>query len=339
MTRACAAPGAPLAQAVNVTRRFGRFTAVDQVSMSIHPGEIVGLLGANGAGKTTLIRMMLGLVLPATGTVALFGRPPGRETRTRLGYVPQGLGLWSDLTVTENLRFVAHAYRHRPATETGELAEAATSLAGDISLGLQRQLAFTAALGHHPELLILDEPTSGADPLSRARLWDTIHSQAEQGTGILVTTHYMQEAQQCDRLILMSHGRQAAAGTEEDIIGETTAVEVDTTDWAAAFAALGSTGLPVTLAGRTVRIAGTPPGQVGDALATAGIHAEVRQVPATLEEKMVIIERASLRLSSGGRLLIACARRTGAEHSGRFSLSCRNRPCCTSGGCCSCSGR
>ncbi|MGH3375677.1 MAG: ABC transporter ATP-binding protein [Actinoallomurus sp.] len=282
----------PLARADAATCRFGDFTAVDHVSMTVLPGEIVGLLGANGAGKTTLIRMLLGLIIPTSGTVTLFGYPPSRRSRTRLGYVPQGLGLYADLTVEENLAFVTHAFDQPPAELPSALAGASGRLVGGIGLGLQRRLAFTAALQHRPGLLILDEPTSGADPLSRAWLWDIIHSQAEQGTGVLVTTHYMQEAQQCDRLVMLSHGHEVATGSESDIIGSTTAVEVDTADWARAFAALNTAALPVTLADRHVRVAGTSPDTVRAALESAGVPAQIQEVPATLEERMTIIDRA-----------------------------------------------
>ncbi|MFG2430834.1 ABC transporter ATP-binding protein [Streptomyces sp. NPDC048590] len=274
-----------------VTKRYGSFTAVDTVTMDVGPGEIVGLLGANGAGKTTLIRLLLGLAVPTDGTVTAFGRTPDRTTRGRLGYVPQGLGLWQTLTVAENIAFVSAAFGAPPPPLEPALAAVEHRLVGEIGLGLQRQLAFTIALGHHPELLVLDEPTSGVDPLSRARLWDAVHQQAEAGTGVLVTTHYMQEAQQCDRLILMSHGRAVAAGTETEIIGTTIACEVDTLHWADAFAALDNANLPVTLNGTRVRLADTPPGTVRTALVQAGITADVHEVPATLEEKMTVIDR------------------------------------------------
>jgi ABC-2 type transport system ATP-binding protein/ribosome-dependent ATPase len=285
----------PLAAADSVTQRFGDFTAVNDMSMTVEAGEIVGLLGANGAGKTTLIRMLLGLIVPTQGTIRLFGRPPTRETRVKLGYVPQGLGLYTDLTAVENLEFVAQAYGEHTASDApGAPPGTGDRLVGGIGLGMQRRLAFNAALGHRPSLLILDEPTSGVDPLSRTRLWDIIHTQAEGGVGVLVTTHYMQEAEQCDRLVLMSHGRQVAAGTDADIIGDTTAVEVDpAADWSRAFAALDTAGLPVTLAGRHVRVADTAPDKVRAVLRTAGIEAEIQQVPATLEEKMVIIDRTT----------------------------------------------
>ncbi|MGY0235308.1 ABC transporter ATP-binding protein [Longispora urticae] len=279
----------------SATRRFGTFTAVDAVSMSVGPGEIVGLLGANGAGKTTLLKMILGLTAPTSGRVRLFGAAPSRATRTRLGYVAQGLGLYATLTVAENLAFVTAAYgqKTKPVL-TGALAAARDRLVGDIGLGLQRQLAFTAALAHRPELLILDEPTSGVDGLARARLWDTIHAEAERGVGVLVTTHYMQEAQQCDRLVLMARGAAVAAGTEADIVAGTTAVAARTDDWAAAFDALHRAGLAVTLAGRSVRVADAEPDTVEAVLHAAGVPADVRQVPATLEEKMIGICRIDL---------------------------------------------
>ncbi|MCQ4212481.1 ABC transporter ATP-binding protein [Streptomyces longispororuber] len=284
---------APLIRADRVTKRYGSFTAVDTVSLDVFPGEIVGLLGANGAGKTTLIKNLLGLTVPTEGAVIAFGRLPDRATRGRLGYVPQGLGLWPTLTVAENISFASAAFQAETPTLEPALAAVQDRLVGEIGLGLQRQLAFTIALAHHPELLVLDEPTSGVEPLARARLWDTVHDQADQGVGVLVTTHYMQEAQQCDRLVLMSHGKAVAAGSERDIIGNTTACEVDTPHWAAAFAALDEAGLPVTLNGRRVRLADTPSDTITRVLHGAHITADVREVPATLEEKMTVIDRAA----------------------------------------------
>ncbi|MFI6646371.1 ABC transporter ATP-binding protein [Streptomyces sp. NPDC050529] len=289
-----ASPAArPLASVVSVGRRYGSFTAVDDVTMQVGAGEIVGLLGANGAGKTTLIRLMLGLSVPTSGSVALFGQTPDRTTRRRLGYVPQGLGLWESLSVSQNLRFANAAFGVDDPKLPPALRAVRDRPVGAIGLGLQRQLAFTIALAHEPELLVLDEPTSGVDPLSRARLWDAVHAEADRGAGVLVTTHYMQEAQQCDRLVLMSHGRAVAEGTERDIIGATTACEVDTEQWATAFEALDRASLPVTLAGRRVRLADTSPDTVRVALSAAGVVADSREVPATLEETMTVIDRAA----------------------------------------------
>jgi ABC-2 type transport system ATP-binding protein len=161
----------PLAQSLAATRRFGRFTAVDAVDMQVGAGEVIGLLGANGAGKTTLIRMLLGLLRPSSGAVLLFGEPPSRDTRRRLGYVPQGLGLYDDLTPAENLTFAQSAFGEGSAVVPAELSRYAAVPVGRLPLGVQRRVAFTQALAHQPDLLVLDEPTSGADPMARARLW------------------------------------------------------------------------------------------------------------------------------------------------------------------------
>jgi ABC-type multidrug transport system ATPase subunit len=280
-------------RARHVTRRFGAFTAVDDVSMQVQPGEVVGLLGANGAGKTTLIRMLLGLIAVTSGSVELLGGPPGRERRRRLGYVPQGLGLYGDLTVRENLSFSARAYGSAEPKLPPALTGHAGVLVRELPLGAQRQVAFLAALAHSPELLVLDEPTSGVDVLARAALWDTIRAQAERGAGVLVTTHYMQEAQQCDRLLLMANGQLVAQGSEADIIGSTTAVAVHTGDWAKAFTALNAAGQPVMLEGRAIRVANADPAELQQVLNAAGIQASLQPVPATIEERMLVLARAT----------------------------------------------
>jgi len=274
-----------LLEARSLTRRFGSFTAVDGVDLTVDGGEIVGVLGANGAGKTTLMRMILGLLRPSSGTVLLFGRPPSRGTRRSIGYVPQGMGLYRDLTAAENLAFAAAAFGvpagpPPPGTETG--------LVGRMPLGPQRRLAFAVARQHHPRLLVLDEPTSGVAPLTRVRLWDQIREQAAAGAAILVTTHYMDEARQADRLVLLAGGRVVGEGREQDIVGEATAVVVHTGDWSGAFAALEAAGLAASLAGREVRLPGAGPDEVRRTLAAAGITAEVSSAPATLEEAMVL---------------------------------------------------
>ena len=171
------------------------------------------------------------------------------------------------------------------------LAGRADVLVRELPLGAQRQVAFLAALAHSPEVLVLDKPTSGVDALARAALWDTIRGQAEHGAGVLVTTHYMQEAQQCDRLLLMSNGQLVAQGSEADIIGATTAVAVRTGDWARAFAALNAAGAPVMLAGRAIRVANANPGELEDVLTAAGIQATLQPVPATIEERMLVLAR------------------------------------------------
>jgi ABC-2 type transport system ATP-binding protein len=285
---------AVLLRADRVSRTFGAFTAVDDVTMHVGPGEVVGLLGANGAGKTTLIRMLLGLLATTVGDVELLGGPPDLELRRRLGYVPQGLGLYRDLTVLENLAFTAQAYGAAPPELSESLRPVADRLVMQLPLGLQRQLAFIAALAHDPEVLVLDEPTSGVDALARAALWDTVHEQAEKGVGVLVTTHNMKEAEQCDRLLLMSQARLVAQGSEADIIGSTTAIAVRTSDWARAFAVLNEAAQPVMLAGRDVRVADADADHVRTILADAGVTAVVTGVPATIEERMMVLARAPL---------------------------------------------
>src|ERR1019366_4849008 len=160
----------------------------------------------NCAGKTTLIRLVLGLLRPTRGEVLLFGAPPSMGTRRRVGYVPQTLGLYDDMTVLENWTFTAAAF----GTERGPLppgiGEVQDELVGPLPLGVQRRVAFAVAFSHRPELLVLDEPTSGVGPLSRARLWQDIRDSAEHGTGVLVTTHNMEEAEQCDRLVVRLRG-------------------------------------------------------------------------------------------------------------------------------------
>jgi ABC-2 type transport system ATP-binding protein len=283
---------APLIEAVGLTRRFGSFVAVDEVSFAVGTGEVVGLLGANGAGKTTTIRMLLGLLAPTAGDARLLGGPPSQENRAQLGYVPQGLGLYQELTATENVAFSAAAYGAQPAPLTGMLATSPDRLVRDLPLGLRRQLAFVCALQHSPRALVLDEPTSGVEPLARAHLWDTIRAQADAGVGVLVTTHYMQEARQCDRLLLMSRARIVGAGSESDIVGDTRVVQVTAQSWQRAFDALNAAELPVTLAGTAVRVTGVDAGEVERLLAGAGVAATVEPVPASIDERMVVLARS-----------------------------------------------
>ncbi len=282
-----------LAQTMAVTRRFGSQEAVSRVDLQVSPGEVVGLLGANGAGKTTLIRLALGLLRPTSGGVRLFELPPSRATRARIGYVPQGLGLYDDLTVAENLAFAARAFGHAVRRDRldADLRTALGTLVRDLPLGLRRRVAFAAALAHDPELLVLDEPTSGVEPLARARLWETIRTAAENGAGVLVTTHHMSEASECDRLVVMVNGAVAAAGTVASIVGDLRTVAVDAERWEGAFAALDAAGLPVALVGRSLRVPGAPIEGVDRVLRAAKVEARLEVEPATFDEAFVAIAR------------------------------------------------
>ena len=282
----------PLAEATDVTRRFGHLLAVVRAGLRVDRGEVVGLLGANGAGKTTLIRILLGLLPPSDGAVRLFGVSPSRETRRRIGYVPQGLGLYDDLTPRENLAFAGAVFGGEPGTLPPTIASMADVPVGRLSLGVQRRVAFAQALAHRPDLLVLDEPTSGVDPLARARLWETVRDAADAGAGALVTTHHMEEAEECDRLVVMADGRVVAEGTVADIVGDTRVAVVRTDEWERAFEALEAHGMAAALVGRTLRVPGHDPPEVARAL--GDVPAEVDEAAATLEERF-------LQLTLGGR--------------------------------------
>lgn len=281
---------APLIAAERLSRSYGTFSALHEVSMSVAPGEVVGLLGGNGAGKTTLMRILLGLETASDGSATLFGGEPRRDTRRRLGYVAQGLGLIPGLSARENLDFAAGVHGVPLSDAAIRFARAcgrAPVLA--FPLGTQRSLAYVAALTHQPELLVLDEPTSGMDSLSRSRLWQDLRARADLGVGVLVTTHYMQEAEQCDRLVVLDAGRVRGMGTPAEIRNAYRSLLVTSADWEGAFALLRDAGIPVLLVGRTLRIPGGDPKRVTEALSSLAAGAEIDSAAATLEEAMLLM--------------------------------------------------
>ena len=213
----------------NVKRRFGTFYAVNGVSFSVRHGEIFGLLGANGAGKSTTFRMLCGLLPASEGTLHVAGedlRRAAAKARARIGYMAQHFSLYANLSVSENLTFFSRAYGLRGekqkeriawALDEFELRPHADATSGQLPLGYKQRLALAAALMHSPEILFLDEPTSGVDPLARREFWHRINRLADQGVTLLVTTHFMEEAEYCDRLVIMAQGEILAEGTPEEM--------------------------------------------------------------------------------------------------------------------------
>lgn len=219
----------PAIVARQLTKRFGAFVAVDHVDFTIAPGEIMGFIGPNGAGKSTIIRMLCGLLKPSEGQILVAGIDVARQpeaARQHIGYMSQKFSLYGDLSVRENLQFFGGIYRVPPdklaermryaigmAGLTGREDDLVSALAG----GWKQRLALGCAILHNPPILFLDEPTSGVDPISRRRFWDLIHDLAANDVAILVTTHYMDEAEYCDRVVLINQGRIVASGSPAEL--------------------------------------------------------------------------------------------------------------------------
>jgi ABC-2 type transport system ATP-binding protein len=212
-----------------LVKRFGGFTAVNQVSFEIRSGEIFGLLGPNGSGKSTTIRMLCGLLTPSSGSATVVGFDVARqaeEIRQRIGYMSQKFSLYNDLTAIENLQFFGGLYgvkglaldqRIAWAIKMSGLAGSEQLLTGELSGGWKQRLALGCAVLHRPRVLFLDEPTAGVDPLSRRQFWELIHQMSREGVTILITTHYMDEAEYCNRLALIDEARIVEMGTPTEI--------------------------------------------------------------------------------------------------------------------------
>ncbi|MCQ3936649.1 MAG: ABC transporter ATP-binding protein [Chloroflexi bacterium] len=216
----------PVIYVENLTRRFGDFTAVDHINFEVNEGEVVGYLGPNGSGKTTTIRMLLGLLAPSEGEATVLGYDVVRqseEVRARVGYMSQKFAIYDDLTTLENLTFYGGVYGitdKERITQTLELVGLTgheQTLTRDLSTGWRQRLALAIALVHQPKLLFLDEPTSGVDPTARRAFWDLIYQLAENGVTIFVTTHYMDEAEYCERVGVMRDGKLLAMDTPTNL--------------------------------------------------------------------------------------------------------------------------
>ena len=218
-------PDALAIEARGLTRRFGSFVAVDHITFDVGAGEVFGFLGANGAGKTTAIKMLIGLLAPSDGEARVAGFDVGTERaqiRRHIGYMSQRFSLYNDLTVRENIQLYGGIYglsdaqlRDRTAMllESLGLSGSAGDLVGTLPLGWKQKLAFSVALLHEPKIVFLDEPTGGVDPITRRQFWELIYAAAAGGTTVFVTTHYMDEAEYCDRISIMVDGTIAALGT------------------------------------------------------------------------------------------------------------------------------
>ena len=224
-----AAPAAPVIEVEGLVKRFGAFTAVDDVSFTVARGEVFGLLGSNGAGKSTTIRMLCGLMRPTAGRARVAGLDVAAEpeqVKRRIGYMTQRFSLYDDLPVVENLRFFGGIYGLRGdelarrldwALHMADLAGKEALLTGSLPAGWKQRLALGCALLHRPEIVFLDEPTGSVDPVSRRRFWHLIDDLAKDGVTIIVTTHYLDEAERCDRIALMHDGRLVALGTVAEL--------------------------------------------------------------------------------------------------------------------------
>lgn len=218
---------------------FGPIVALEGLDLSIERGEVFGLLGPNGSGKTTTIRMLTGLMAPTAGSASVVGCDVAREAerlRRRIGYMSQKYGLYDDLTVAENIQFYAGLYgltnperqqRVREQMDAFQLTARARQLAGTLSGGWKQRLALACATTHRPDMIFLDEPTAGVDPASRRLFWERIYELSSNGTTILVSTHYMDEAERCQRLAFLSRGHLIALGTPAEITSRFAAKSIE----------------------------------------------------------------------------------------------------------------
>jgi ABC-2 type transport system ATP-binding protein len=294
-----------------LTRKFGDKVAVDHIDLDIPSGRIYGFLGPNGSGKSTTLRMLCGMLLPSDGHAEVFGLSVVKDAeaiRRRLGYMPQRFSLWEDLTTDENLRFIADLYglegdvdaRIAQARTTYDLEQLRKQRAGTMSGGQKQRLALAAATLHAPELLLLDEPTSAVDPQSRRDFWERLFMLAEAGATILVSTHYMDEAERCHGLAILAEGRVVAEGTPRDLMDgvEADVFEVEGADGSEAPKLLralpwvhGVTQLGVRLRVLADRGESGALEKLRGMLEHSGIRARIERTHASLEDVFVVATR------------------------------------------------
>lgn len=229
----------PVIDAYQLTKRFGDFIATNQITFSVQPGEIFGFLGANGAGKTTAMRMLCGLSTPSSGKATIAGfdiYTQTEEIKKSIGYMSQRFSLYEDLSVLENIRFFGGIYglsipqikqKSEELIETLQLQNEAKKLVSALPLGWRQKLSFSVAILHEPKLVFLDEPTGGVDPLTRRQFWNMIYEAAAKGLTVFVTTHYMDEAEYCDRISIMVDGKIEAMGTPKQLKENLKAASMD----------------------------------------------------------------------------------------------------------------
>ncbi len=289
-----------------LTKRFGSKVVVDHFSMKVPSGQIYGFLGPNGSGKTTTIRMICGLLTPDEGRGIVLGHDISRDSeliKRQVGYMTQKFGLYEDLSIEENLDFIARMYevsdrrrRVREALERLGLASRKGQLAGTLSGGWKQRLALAACLIHEPKLLLLDEPTAGVDPAARREFWDHIHDLAHSGITVLVSTHYMDEAERCHALAYIAYGKLLAHGTIREVIDSaklsTWEVEGDQVMGVAA-TLRGKPGVEMVAPfGNTLHVSGTDAAALARSIeAVKGPGLAIREVPPTLEDVFIHLMR------------------------------------------------
>jgi ABC-2 type transport system ATP-binding protein len=292
----------------NLTRRFGKLTAVDHISLDIPRATIYGFLGPNGSGKSTTIRMLCGLLRPSEGECSVLGHPVPRDAeqlRMKIGYMTQRFSLWEDLTVQENLGFMSRIFglagelrtqRIEERLKRYHLDDRRAQRAGTLSGGQKQRLALAAATLHEPELLLLDEPTSAVDPQSRRDFWESLFELVDRGTTILVSTHYMDEAERCHGLAILDRGRVVAEGAPRQLMDSIDAavIEIEADDVRAARHALDGVDYVRSVAQLGNRLhallaqeRADPEGSIRALLAQQRVQGKIERVHASLEDVFV----------------------------------------------------